>query len=645
MRVSNVTVRKRLLFILFVGLFIFGIFVVRLGYVQLFLNDWLKDKAMNSWSREIKYEAERGDILDRNGVKLATNVSRPTVLIVPKQVRNPAKTAEALAKVLGADKEKVYKDLTKKSSSTYIKPEGMKITNEKAAEVKQLKLPGVFIAEDFQRHYPYGSYLSHVLGFAGIDNQGLIGLESYYDDMLKGTPGHVDFYSDAQGNRMSSLRDEYVPPKDGLNLELTIDSKVQSIIERELDNANQKYHPDSALAIAMNPNTGEILGMSSRPDFNPEDYQTVSSKVYNHNLPVWRTYEPGSTFKVITLAAALNEHLVDLKNDTFNDPGYIDVNGTDLHCWKRGGHGPETFLEVVENSCNPGFVKLGEMLGKDRLFSYIDQFGFGEKTGIDLQGEAKGILFDPDKIGPLEAATTAFGQGVAVTPIQQVAAVSAAVNGGYLYQPYIAKDWIDPDTGEVLSRNTPQMKKQVISEKTSKEVRNALESVVAKGTGRNAYQEGYRIGGKTGTAQKSAKGGGYLENNYILSFMGFAPANDPQIVVYVAIDNPKNTIQFGGQVAAPIAGKIIADSLQAMGVKKQTKGIPKEYRYGDTQMVEVPNLIGKTKDDIRQSYFNLKILPEGKGDVVTEQAPKAGAKIPEGSSIRINLGDKSDNDD
>jgi len=644
-RVSNVTVRKRLLFILFIGLFIFGVFVVRLGYVQLFLNDWLKNKAMDSWSREIRYEAERGDILDRNGIKLATNVSRPTVLVVPKQVRNPAKTAEALAQILNANTEKVYRAITKKSSSSYIKPEGIKISNKKAAEVKKLQLPGIFISEDFKRHYPFGNYLSHVLGFAGIDNQGLIGLESYYDDMLKGKPGHVDFYSDAQGNRMSSLRDEYVPPKDGLNLELTIDAKVQSIIERELDNANQKYHPDSALAIAMNPNTGEVLGMSSRPDFNPEDYKTVSSKVYNHNLPIWRTYEPGSTFKVITLAAALNEKLVNLKTDTFNDPGYIDVNGTDLHCWKRGGHGHETFMEVVENSCNPGFVKLGAMLGKNRLFKYVDNFGFGAKTGIDLQGEAKGILFDSDKIGPLEAATTAFGQGVAVTPIQQVAAVSAAVNGGYLYTPYIAKEWVDPDNAEVVGRNAPQLKKRVISEQTSREVRDALESVVAKGTGRNAYVDGWRIGGKTGTAQKIAKGGGYLENNYILSFMGFAPADDPQIVVYVAIDNPKNTIQFGGQVAAPIAGKIIGDSLQAMGVKKRTNGLDKEYRWGDQKSVEVPNLIGQNKEDILSDYYNLKIDVDGGGQVVTAQAPKAGTKIPEGSTIRIYLGDKSDNGD
>jgi len=640
-RVSAVTVRRRLIFILIAGMLIFGIFTARLAYVQFYMNGWLTRQALDSWSRQIPYEAERGDILDRNGEVLATNVSQPSVLVVPKQVRDPVKTAEKLARVLNASKEHIYQLITKKASTVYIKPEGRKISNEKAAEVRSLHLPGVFIAEDFKRHYPYGRFLSHVLGFAGVDNQGLIGLESYYDDLLKGVRGHVDFYSDAQGNRMSSLKDKYVPPKDGLDLVLTIDHRVQTIIERELDQTEQKYHPDNAIAIAMNPNTGEILGISTRPDFNPENYQNVAPEIYNHNLPIWRTYEPGSTFKVITLAAALQEHLVDLQHDSFYDPGYITVAGTDLHCWKRGGHGSETFLEVVENSCNPGFVELGQRLGKDRLFSYIHKFGFGAKTGIDLEGESTGILFKEDKIGPLEAATTAFGQGVSVTPIQQIAAVAAAINGGYLYTPYLAKEWVDPETGEIVSRNAPQLRRRVISEETSKKVRYALESVVANGTGRNAFVEGYRIGGKTGTAQK-VSGGRYLENNYILSFMGFAPADDPQIIVYVAVDNPKGTVQFGGTVAAPLAGKIISDSLQALGVKKRTGGMEKEYRWGDEKMIEVPDLVGEDKQTISEEYYDLKIEAEGTGDTVIRQQPQAGVKLKAGSKIRVYLGDKND---
>lgn len=366
---------------------------------------------------------------------------------------------------------------------------------------------------------------------------------------------------------MPNLADEYEPPINGLNLTLTIDSRIQTIMERELDQAEAKYAPDGAMAIAMDPNTGEVLAMSSRPDFNPEHYREVPAEVYNQNKPVWMQYEPGSTFKLITLAAALEEGVVDLENDTFHDPGYINVAGTKLRCWKKGGHGHQTFLEVVQNSCNPGFVELGQRLGKDRLFDYIEEFGFGQKTGIDLQGEGTGILFNRDRVGPLEQATTAFGQGVAVTPLQQVVAVSAAVNGGYLYEPYLAKEWTDGETGEVVESISPVMKRQVISEKTSEQVRYAMENVVAKGSGKNAFIDGYRVGGKTGTAQK-AKNGKYLENNYILSFIGVAPMDDPQIVVYVAIDNPKNTIQYGGVVAAPIAGAIIGDSLEAMGVEK-----------------------------------------------------------------------------
>lgn len=604
------------------------------------MNGWLSNKALNSWSRNIPYVAKRGEILDTNGVVLATNKSMPSVFVVPKQVKEPDKTASTLANILNMSKSEAYKDVTKNRSVVDIKPAGRKISNTKASDISKLHMPGVYIAEDFQRSYPFGKYLSHVLGFAGIDNQGLTGLESYYDEQLKGTRGYVSFFSDAQGNRMSTLPDQYQPPKNGLTLQLTIDSRVQSIIERELNIADAKYHPDGEVAIAMDPNTGAILGMSSRPDFNPENYKNVSPSVYNHNLPIWSTYEPGSTFKIITLAAALNENLVNLQKDHFNDPGFIDVSGTKLHCWKRGGHGEETFLQVVQNSCNPGFVVLGQRLGKDKLFSYINKFGFGQKTGIDLQGEAKGILFNPKKIGPLETATTAFGQGVSVTPIQQVAAVAAAVNGGYLYTPYIAKDWINPDTGEVVTRTSPELKRRVISEATSKKIRSALESVVAKGTGRGAYVQGYRIGGKTGTAQK-AKNGTYLKNNYVLSFMGFAPANNPQIVVYVAIDNPKNTVQYGGVVAAPIAGKIIGDSLMAMGVKKQTGGLAKERRWPEPPIIKVPNLVGLNRQELQRSIYDLQIEAEGSGDTVVMQSPKPGTKLESGGTVRIYMGDSS----
>lgn len=638
-RVSNVTVRKRLVTVLLVGLLLFLILDVRLGYVQFHLGKWIVTKAEDSWSRNITLEPERGEILDRNGIPLATNESAPTVFLVPRQIEHPADAAEKIASVLNMSKDKAYKEVTKKASIVRLHPEGRKISNEKAKAIRALGLKGIYIAEDSKRHYPFGSYLSHVIGFAGIDNQGLQGLELYYDEKLKGSKGYIRFFADAKGHRMPDISDDYKEPQDGMNLKLTIDTRVQTIIERELDIADATYNPDGAIAIAMDPKSGEILAMSSRPDFDPEKFREVPSEIYNRNLPVWSTYEPGSTFKIITLAAALEEQVVDLEKDRFHDSGAIKVAGATLHCWKRGGHGSQSYLEVVQNSCNPGFVTLGEKLGKDKLFSYIHNFGFGSKTGIDLQGEAKGIMFKMDRVGPVELATTAFGQGVSVTPIQQVTAVAAAVNGGYLYKPYIAKEFVDPITDEVVERATPVMKKRVISEETSKQIRHALESVVAQGTGKGAFADGYRVGGKTGTAQK-VKDGVYMKNNHIVSFIGFAPADDPQIVVYVAVDNPKDTLQFGGIVAAPIVGNIMEDSLRALEVNKRKDQIEKEITWPNTPLIEVPDMVGLTKTEVQKYLVNLKVDASGEGSHVIDQAPEPGVKVEEGSTIRLYLGNK-----
>lgn len=639
-RVSSVTMRKRLVTVFLLAFIVFAIINIRLGYVQFVIGDMLMEKAQASWSRDIPFEPERGEILDRNGVVLAENVSAPTVYVVPRQIDEPQHIAEKLAGVLDLTVEKAYEYVTKNANIVRLHPEGRKISEDKAWQIHTMNLPGVYIGEDSKRHYPNGEYLSHVLGFAGIDNQGLMGLELYYDERLNGERGRLSFFSDAKGHRMPKMADVYSAPKDGDNLKLTIDTRVQTIIERELDLAQAKYNPDGAIALAVNPKTGEVLAMASRPTFDPENYQEVKQEVYNRNLPVWSTYEPGSTFKIITLASALEENLVDLHEDHFHDSGAIKVAGATLHCWKRGGHGSQTYLEVVQNSCNPGFVNLGEKLGKERLFSYIRDFGFGTKTGIDLQGEGNGILFKEENVGPVELATTAFGQGVSVTPIQQVMAVAAAVNGGYLYEPYIAKEWVDPVTGEIIQQTEPTLKKRIISEDTSKKIRDALESVVAKGTGRGAYVDGYRVGGKTGTAQKVGADGRYMSNNHIVSFMGFAPADDPEIVLYLAIDNPKNTVQFGGVVAAPIVGKIMGDSLRAMGVEKRKDGLEKEYNWPDQPLVEVPNLVGLEKKELARYLVNLQIEQSGEGSYIVAQAPKAGEKIEQGSTMRIFLSDE-----
>ncbi|MFC3040240.1 stage V sporulation protein D [Virgibacillus xinjiangensis] len=643
-RVSTVTVKKRIVAVFLFGILIFSIIDIRLGYVQFVLGDELMSRADNLWTRDIVFEPERGNILDTNGEVLAENVTAPSIVAVPRQIKDPEETARKLAEVLDMPKQKVLETLTKNASSVNLRPEGIKISEEQEELVRALNLDGIYLAKDSKRYYPFGDYLSHVLGFTGIDNQGLMGLELHYDERLGGEEGSLSFYSDAKGKRLDSLADVYSPPKDGLNLKTTIDSKVQTILERELDLVDSRYNPDGALAVAVDPDTGGVLGMSSRPNFDPENYQEVDADVFDRNLPIWSTYEPGSTFKIITLASALEENLVDLEEDHYHDDGHIEVEGANLHCWKSGGHGEQSFLEVVQNSCNPGFVNLGQKLGEQRLFSYIKDFGFGRKTGIDLRGEGNGILFKPENVGPVELATTAFGQGVSVTPIQQVMAVSAAVNGGYLYEPHIAAEWEDPITGDTVEEYEPKLKDRVISESTSKEVRHALESVVAQGTGRPAYVEGYRVGGKTGTAQKVGPDGRYMENNYIVSFIGFAPADDPEIVVYLAVDNPKNTVQFGGVVAAPVVGTIIEDSLRALEVEPRTGGMEKEYQWPEQPKVEVPDLIGLSKKELSEMMINLSVEANGNGDIIMDQEPRPGTKLDEGSKVRIYLSDENDRD-
>jgi len=620
---------------------LFGSLVVRLAYVQLSQGEELTAKVEDSLRRNIPFTAKRGEIMDREGVPLVSNITTPTVYAVPVQVKEKQKTAQQLAPLLGMTEEKLMTLLSKKEMSVKLQPGGRKITMDLAASIRDLQLPGIVVAEDSKRYYPYGDLAAHILGFTGIDNQGITGVESIYDNLLKGIAGNISYLSDAGGRLMPGSSEKYSAPQDGLNLELTIDKQIQSIMERELDQAMVKYQAQGAWAIAMNPKNGEILAMASRPGYEPASYKEYDAQIYNRNLPIWMTYEPGSTFKIITLAAALQEGKVDLQNDHFYDPGFIEVAGAKLRCWKKGGHGSQTFLQVVENSCNPGFVALGQRLGKESLFKYIRDFGFGSKTGIDLNGEANGILFKLNQVGPVELSTTAFGQGVSVTPIQQIAAVSAAINGGNLYKPHVTKAWVNPVTGETVSEVKPELVRQVISEETSKKVRAALESVVAKGTGRPAFIDGYRVGGKTGTAQKVVNGR-YSPTEHIVSFIGFAPADDPQIVVYTAVDNPKG-IQFGGVVAAPIVQNILEDSLHYMKIPERSDQLPKTYKYGETPIVTVPDLTGATVQDIYEDLnMNFNLARSGTGNTVINQAPKAGARVEQGSTIRIYMGASSE---
>lgn len=405
--------------VLIVIIFLFILIVAKVFYIQVIDYDKLNDYASNLWSRNLPVKADRGLIYDTNGEVLADNITTTSLVVIPNQIKDKESTAKKLAEILEVSYDDMYAHVSKQTSIERVHPEGRRLSYEVADKIRNLKLDGVYLVKESQRYYPFDTYMSHTLGYVGIDNQGLSGLELMYDKYLTGKDGAIKYFSDAKGNKLE-LSEVYEEPQDGMNLTLTINKDIQASIERELDNAVTKYNPDRAIALAMDPNSGEILGISARPNFSPNNYQDYTTEEINRNLPIWATYEPGSTFKIITLAAALEEGKVDLEKDKYTDTGSIKVENATLHCWKHGGHGTETFLEVVENSCNPGFVVLGQRLGKYKLFEYIKNFGFGSKTGIDLNGESTGIIFDINKVGPVELATTAFGQGVSVTPIHLV---------------------------------------------------------------------------------------------------------------------------------------------------------------------------------------------------------------------------------
>jgi len=402
------TNNERMKYIYIIIVLVFLIIFFRILYIQTISYDKLNELSDDLWSRNLPISASRGRILDRNGKILADNITITSLVIIPNQIKEPKKVAKVISDLLGTDYEDMYKHVTKKTSIERVHPEGRNLSYEVADKINSYSFDGVYLVKEAKRYYPNGKMLSHVLGYTGIDNQGLSGIELLYDEYLTGEDGAIKYYSDAKGNKLD-MAEIYTEPEKGLDVMLTIDYDIQTSIERELDNIESMFSPDHALALAMNPNTGEILGMSSRPTFDPNNYKNYSQETLNRNLPIWMTYEPGSTFKIITTASAVEEGVVNLEKDHFYDSGSVTVSRAKLRCWKAGGHGSQTMLQVFENSCNPGFVKMGFSLGKEKLFNYINLFGFGEKTGIDLNGEGKGILFNLKDVKDLELATTAFG--------------------------------------------------------------------------------------------------------------------------------------------------------------------------------------------------------------------------------------------
>lgn len=621
---------KRIRNVFLISLLILLLVLFKIFYIQVIEYKKLNKLANELWSRNLTVQADRGKILDRNGKTIVDNITTVGLYLVPSQIKNKEETAKLLSNIIGNDYNEMLRHITKKTSIERVHPEGRNLNYEIANKINALNLEGVYLLKESKRNYLYDNVLSHVIGYTGIDNQGLSGLELKYDKELTGINGSIKYYSDGKGNRLD-LPEVYEQPINGKDIYLTIDLDVQLALENELNQAYTKYNAEQAIGIVMKAKTGEILAMSSLPSFNPTNYQNYSEEIINRNLAIWSNYEPGSTFKIVTLASAINENIVNIFEDHYYDTGKIKVASATLHCWKHKGHGDQTYVQVVENSCNPGFVNLGLKLGKDKLFDYINKFGFGKKTGIDLSGEATGILFKKDKVGPVELATTAFGQGISVTALQQVTAVSAIVNGGTLYTPYIVSSIGD-------DKKTPNIKREnIITKETSDLVKYALESVVANGSGRNAYIENYRIGGKTGTAQKVGSNGKYMSGNYVLSFIGFMPTDNPEYVVYIAIDHPKGVTQYGGVVSAPIAKDVFKNIISIYNIKEDTNGLPKSYRWNDIKYITIPNVIGMSPKEVKKELKGLKVEFIGNGEKVIDTLPEINTRVKENSTIKILL--------
>jgi stage V sporulation protein D (sporulation-specific penicillin-binding protein) len=635
---SNTTIatRKRIyqLFIV-LGVLLFGL-TLRLGWVQFVRGDELYQMALDNRMRDVPVEAKRGTIYDRNHKELAISVSSDALYAIPPEVKGSGQAeqiARALAPIIGMDEETIYNKITKNSSFEWIK---FKVMPEHVQTIQKLRLKGIDFAEKSQRFYPKDNLAAHVLGIAGIDNIGLEGIDKYCDQELGGVPGRIVIEYDARGREIPQAMHMYIPPQDGHSLELTIDETIQYIAERELDKAFVARQAKSATIVVMDPHTGEILALACRPDFNPNSYADYPA-ANRRNIAVSNAYEPGSVFKIVTASAALEEGVV-RPESPFNCTGGFPVGKHVIHCSGRNAHGSESFIDVVANSCNVGFATVGLRLGVDPFYSYLRAFGFGEKTGIDLPGEAVGILVPQAQAKDIHLATMAMGQANAVTPIQMITAVSAAANGGNLMKPQLVKRVLDVN-GEVIQEMAPQVIRRVISEKTSAEMRSILEGVVADGTGRNGQVDGYRVAGKTGTAQKPAPGGGYMTNEYVASFVGFAPADQPRIAVIVLVDAPQGYPYFGGWVAAPVFQAVVKDTLRYLGVPyqlplKAAAGTPEDPA---PQGKIVPDVVGLPLDDAKQRISKAGFVPvvDGEGERVWGQTPPGETQVRSGTRILL----------
>lgn len=570
---KNKTYHKKKILVVFTCAFLILTGLIgRLVYLMVFDAEYYQKRAEDLHKRERKIKAARGEIVDRNGVVLATNKTVCTISVIHSQIKEPERVTEILAKELEMDQAEVRKRVEKISSMEKVKTN---VEKEVGDKIREYNLDGVKVDEDYKRYYPYDSLASKVLGFTGGDNQGIIGLEVKYEETLKGSNGTILTTTDARGIELDAVAEDRIEPMAGKTLEISMDYNIQKYCEQAAEKVMLEKQADGVSILLMNPQNGEILSMVNVPEFNlngPFELNTgeelEGEKLQDALNAMWRnrcindTYEPGSTFKIITSAACLEEGVV-TPEDTFSCPGYRMVEDRRIRCHKVGGHGSETFVQGIQNSCNPVFIDIGLRLGAERFYDYFQQFGLLDLTGIDLPGEAGTIMHQVENIGLVELATISFGQSFQVTPVQMAVTVSSIINGGRRVTPHFGKAVLDRE-GNVLETLSYEERSGVVSEKTSKTMQTLLEGVVANGSGKNAYIEGYSIGGKTATSQTLPRSA----NKYISSFIGFAPAEDPQVLGMVVIHNPQG-IYYGGTIAAPVLRSIFDNVLPYLGIEKQ----------------------------------------------------------------------------
>lgn len=633
----------------------------RLLYISIFRSKDYKAMAEEQWTNEIQIDARRGRILDRNNRELAVtaNVFRVDLDLITlrkyidKKDTDNIEIAKLLAEALEMDEEKVlsrieltYPSGNPANSATLIR----RIEKEKADKVKELDINGVIVSEDTKRYYPNGDFLSHTLGTTNADGEGLSGLELYYNEELMGIPGVR--VSEVSGNSTSNPYSEtsFTPPVDGKDMTLTIDENIQYFVEKVAEDALKKHNADSVSIAVMNPNNGEILGMVNKPGFNPNNpYEgseafkgkDESAKLQNmwRNTIVSDAFEPGSIFKIITSIAAIEENIAG-KDEVYYCDGSLNVAGKNIKCWKPGGHGVQNFNQTLENSCNVAFMEMGEKLGAEKLNEYIKLFGFGTQSGVDLPGEATGIVKNVEDINAVDLATISFGQTNTMNGIQFMTALNAVANGGDLIQPHIMKELSHKDdngTKIIDEVFVPKIQENIVDEKSTMRVKEALESTVSKGSSKDAGIEGIKVAGKTGTAEKVDPETGTYGAGYIASFAGFAPYDNPQVSLIVIIDNPKNGEHFGGIVAAPFAGELFNNIFNYISLNEG-------QLYAKEESLIIPDLRGDKATSAEKTLNELGIncVIEGDGTFITSITPVPGYKVKKGDSITLHAGSRFD---